>query len=506
MTLQIGDVIQDKYRIVRLIGQGGMGAVYEGENTLIARRVAIKVLYSQIAGQQGVVERFEREAQAAGRIGNDHILEVLDMGTLDDGNRFMVMEYLDGETLGERTKRLGPLTADQIFPLARQLLVGLAAAHHAGIIHRDLKPDNVFISRQKAGQADFVKIIDFGISKFTQLDQDMKMTATGAVMGTPYFMSPEQAKGTGGADGRSDLYAVGVILYKTVTGRVPFDGETFNELLFKIVLSPMPQPRQLVPELDPAFETIIQKAMARDPDRRFQTAQEFIQALDAWKDAGTSVTVPPPEEIGLGAGASVIEPSRGGTQITPAETDAGPINESETKGTWSNAGGVSPKKGGSTGLRIGLVALALATIVGGAAAFVLGDDGTPGEADIAADEPAAAMSTGPNSESSDPSPEVIPVEEDAPATEPTPAVSAETLNDGAGGTTSAAAPTAAPKPKSAVRHPQPRPAPQPKPVARPAPSPQPVARPAPVPKPAPAPRPAPKPSPSKKTSSPDFGY
>jgi serine/threonine-protein kinase len=365
VSLDLGSVIQNKYRIIRLIGQGGMGAVYEGENILIARRVAIKVLYAAVASQHGVVERFEREAQAAGRIGNDHILEVLDMGTLHDGNRFMVMEFLDGETLGERTTRVGRLSAQQIAPLARQLLVGLAAAHHAGIIHRDLKPDNVFILREKAGQPDFVKIIDFGISKFTTLDQDMKMTATGAVMGTPYFMSPEQAKGSRISDVRSDLYAVGVIIYKTITGLVPFDGATFNELLFKIVLSPVPQPRESVPELDPGFESIVMKAMARDPEFRFQTAEAFIAALDAWMRSGAGVTVPPPEASGYNM-PQVIGPH------TPTGTHLGnrpATMATEGKSTWSQA--QSTPEGSSSSARwvaVGAVAAVLA-LGGGAFAF-----------------------------------------------------------------------------------------------------------------------------------------
>src|SRR5690349_12480299 len=180
--LSTGDIIEGKYRIVRLLGEGGMGAVYEGENTRIHRRVAIKVLHAAVAAKADVVQRFEREAQAAGRIGSDHIVEVLDLGNLPGGERFMVMEYLEGESLGDRLKRRQRLPPVEVAPVLIQLLEGLIAAHAAGIIHRDLKPDNVFLMANKGGQKDFVKVLDFGVSKFNALDTDMSMTRTGAVM------------------------------------------------------------------------------------------------------------------------------------------------------------------------------------------------------------------------------------------------------------------------------------------------------------------------------------
>jgi len=302
MALQAGEIIEGKYRIVCLLGEGGMGAVYEGENTRIKRKVAIKVLHAAVAEKTDVVQRFEREAQAAGRIGSEHIVEVLDLGNLPTGERFMVMEYLDGEDLTGRIKSKKALTAAEAAPICHQVLEGLAAAHEADIIHRDLKPDNIFILSKKAGRTDFVKILDFGVSKFSALDTEMSMTRTGAVMGTPYYMSPEQAKG-GKVDARSDLYAIGVVLYQMVTGRVPFNASSFNELLFKIALESPEPVEKIVPNIPPDFAAIITKAMDRNPDERYQSAKQFQQAVEQWMAMGQSA------QAGAAAGLAPTDPT-----------------------------------------------------------------------------------------------------------------------------------------------------------------------------------------------------
>jgi len=286
--LREGDILECRYRVERLLSHGGMSSVYLGANDRIKRQVAIKVLHEVDAGRSAdASRRFENEAQAAGRIGSKHIVEVLDVGTTPRGESFLVMEYLDGETLKDRLER-GPVTPGELVPIVRQLLEGLGAAHAAGIVHLDLKPGNVFLMRERRARApgtedfELVKILDFGIARFQPLESDPGKSIR-TVMGTAHYMSPEQAVGERRLDGRTDLYAVGVILYRAITGRVPFSGTPFDQILQRVVFERPPRPRELAPALDASFEAIILKAMARDPDDRYQTAEEFALGLTAWQ-------------------------------------------------------------------------------------------------------------------------------------------------------------------------------------------------------------------------------
>jgi serine/threonine protein kinase len=213
-------MIDEKYRLDQLLEVGGMGAVYRGTHTKLQKPVAIKVLRRELSDQPDMIERFQREAVSASRIGHENIVNVSDLGTAHDGSPFLVMEYLTGETLRDRIHQGGALSIGLACAVAREILAAIAAAHHAGIIHRDLKPENVFLVRGTRGES--VKILDFGISRVIEgrgADPgDWRLTATGQVMGTPYYMAPEQAAGRSDIGGAVDVYATGVILYEMLSG------------------------------------------------------------------------------------------------------------------------------------------------------------------------------------------------------------------------------------------------------------------------------------------------
>ncbi len=276
----LGRLLQGRYRIRRMIGQGGMGCVYEAQHELIGRRLAIKCLHPEFLTNPVVVERFQREAQAATAVGNEHIIEVTDMGTLDDGSPFIVLEYLDGTVFSELLSRQGYLPIARLVHIIRQVCDALAAAHAKGIVHRDLKPENIFLI-DHARDPDFVKVLDFGISKMRESSEQVQgsLTKTGTALGTPYFMAPEQAQGRRDVDHRADVYALGVILYQGLTGKLPFEADSYPMLMVKIMTQLPPPMAQHRPGIDERLERVVLKAMAKDREQRFQSVKALSDAL-----------------------------------------------------------------------------------------------------------------------------------------------------------------------------------------------------------------------------------
>ena len=277
------------YSITRELGRGGMGAVYEGAHTLLGRKAAIKVLLPAMSREHDVVQRFFNEARAATAVKHPGIVEIYDFGFAADGAAFIVMELLDGEPLSARLRRSGRVAPAFAVAVARQIASALAVAHAAGIVHRDLKPDNVFlVPDAEIALGERVKLLDFGIAKL--LDDGTArgdaptaaaLTSTGAVMGTPYYMSPEQCRGAGQVDARADLYALGCILFEALCGRVPFLGAGAGEIIGAHLHVAPPRPRALVPQLDPAIEALVLRLLAKDPDDRPASADDVAGELTA---------------------------------------------------------------------------------------------------------------------------------------------------------------------------------------------------------------------------------
>jgi serine/threonine protein kinase len=293
----IGRTIAGRYRVLALVGEGGMGAVYVAEHLMIGRKVALKRLHPELASDEKAVARFQREARAAAATGHEHIVEVIDLGFGEDGAPFLVMEYLRGRSLSEVLRMDGTLEPRRACRIVGQVLTALGAVHRRGIVHRDLKPDNVFLT-QKRNDADFVKVVDFGISKMQKDEGEnaMALTRTGVMLGTPFYMSPEQARGMKDLDHRVDLYGAGVMLYECLTGRVPFEGENYHQLLQHILSGKHRPARELAPAVSAELAAVLDRAIAADPAKRYASAREMLLALvpHGAIDPGASMESDPP--------------------------------------------------------------------------------------------------------------------------------------------------------------------------------------------------------------------
>lgn len=276
----IGQTIGN-YQVTQKIGEGGMGSVYLAEHPHIGKRVALKVLHTEYASNQEVVSRFFNEAKAVNDIGHPNIVDVLDYGVLHGqrGERFVyfIMEFLAGQTLSQLMRSEGPFSQERAIAIAYQAADALAASHRCGIVHRDLKPDNIIVS-QRGRERDFVKLLDFGIAKLTTEIPGSQRTRTGVVMGTPSYMSPEQCEGKGRIDQRTDIYALGILLFEMLSGRVPFVGQAYGDILVQH-LTQAPPPLSSLCAVSPHLEAVVLKALEKRIEYRYPSMEEFAAAL-----------------------------------------------------------------------------------------------------------------------------------------------------------------------------------------------------------------------------------
>jgi serine/threonine-protein kinase len=384
-----GEVLAGKYRVERILGVGGMGVVVSAHHVQLDEKVALKFLLPDALRNAEALARFEREARAAVKIKSEHVARVTDVGKLDNGSPYMVMEFLEGGDLSQLLQKQGPLPVEQAVDFVMQASEAIAEAHSLGIVHRDLKPSNLFCIRRRDGGLS-VKVLDFGISKLTEGgvagsgSRDMSMTKTTAIVGSPVYMSPEQMQSSKGVDVRTDIWALGVILFELVTGQVPFDGDTVTELAIHVATKPTPSLALLRAGLPAGLEPVISRCLEKSRDRRYQNVSELAAALVAFgtKQARTSL-----ERIqgvlGVAEAAPLTEPD--GTSPFASTTSR---TSNGTMAAWQSTGGSKP---GSRKTALGIGAVVAVAALVGAGALLLRKTPPPAAPTVAAVAPPSAV-------------------------------------------------------------------------------------------------------------------
>ncbi|HEX5099078.1 MAG TPA: serine/threonine-protein kinase, partial [Polyangiaceae bacterium] len=374
-------LVAGKYRLTELLGRGGMGSVWAGVHTTLGTRVAVKFIDAEHVDSAEARHRFENEARAAAALRSKHVVEVYDHGVMDDGRPFIVMEFLDGEPLDRRLDRLGRLPAKDMARIVGMICRALSKAHAVGIVHRDLKPENVFLVWDDEDGADVAKVVDFGIAKFTDSAGPTSATRTGSVLGTPYYMSPEQARGLRSVDYRSDLWSVGVIAFRCITGRLPFEGEAVGDVLVKLCTAPIPVPSQLVPDLPPGFDAWLLRALGREPETRFQSATELARSLATVCGLTAPLTPSSGEQYALGSysGGTPARPGHSPFAATTPSPAMTPAPAAQTGAPITQTPSPITRTPRSTVVVLAFAALAVVGIGAGVATKLL-DKGDPGGA------------------------------------------------------------------------------------------------------------------------------
>jgi serine/threonine protein kinase len=324
----VGAVLGGAYEVIRLLGEGGMGAVYEATHLRLNKRVAVKVMARELASNSEALARFRREAEVTSRLGHPHLVNVMDFGATESGEPYLVMEYLDGEDLDHRIRNLGRLPLETAVEITRQVASALAAAHDEGIVHRDLKPANIYLVKVK-GEADFVKVLDFGISKIKA--SRTKLTRASAVMGTPEYMSPEQATGLiEEIDHRADQWALGCIAWEMLSGHAPFRADDMSALFFQVInMDPHPLSKR-APGLPAEVEPVLRRALAKQAGDRYPSIKDFARGFEAAATGYTRELTPPPLAISRSAPVK-------GTVAYSARLSSGKPRPSPQPGTIARA-------------------------------------------------------------------------------------------------------------------------------------------------------------------------
>ncbi len=348
--MQAGDLISGKYRLLRLLGAGGMGSVWGARNELTDRDFAIKFLHPKLADNKEALQRFFLEARACGQIKHPAVVDVYDMGQAEDGSPYLVMELLEGEGFDQRLLRAGCFRPSEAAMWIAFVARGLEEAHVRGLVHRDLKPGNIFFALDDRGDV-IPKLLDFGVSKATRTstEPDLVLTDTGAVLGSPAYMSPEQARGDGDVDGRSDVWSLGVILYEAVTGEIPFDAANYNALMVAIITRPHRPLAEVAPGVPSELSKIVDQALAKDRAQRVGTARELAERLEA---VAARITDSQPAVYGM---------------RTPTLMGASPIPRSTTQATWTGSAHRRQTRRSTTALAASLLGMAL--LVAGLVAY-----------------------------------------------------------------------------------------------------------------------------------------
>ena len=447
-SIEVGTIIAGKYRVERRLSQGGMGSLWVARQLQLQRLVAVKLMEPDLAASAEGRFRFEREARAVALIQSPHVVQIHDYGVEHD-TPYIVMELLDGEDFGRRLKRERLLPLPAVARIFGQITKALRKAHEAGMVHLDLKPANIFLARDD--EEDIVKVLDFGIAKMVDTGNATETTATGVVLGSVHYMSPEQVRGRRGLDHRSDLWSLGVIAFRAITGELPFGGTQVGDVLVKVCADPIPLASSVLPTLGPEVDAFFRKALDRDPNGRFQSAKELSAALTqlAWpndpRPPMPSMTLEQASPISAAAWPAPAETGTltGSPRVSDLQLTLPRVPGPQRAWRWAILG---------TFAVVGLVAV---TVLGGAALSTRSPKTTANAAAITAappsDEPAASALPAPPAASAASAPAPAPTPEVTPAPPPPSAQAAATAAPSASATTPREKPASPPTASTTAR-------------------------------------------------------